>query len=131
MGTGDVPGGSIQAVAIGGLGGFMVIGMVAVGVWPSAAFVLMTWQAGLFVVFAGIFTIDSLRWLFKPSPLKSFRYLPGMFLFPWAYGSRQIGAFGPWPRQARTIGRTGIWMGLVCEVVFVIGALLRISRRLH
>jgi hypothetical protein len=130
IGTGDVPGGSVQSLTMGVLGATMLMGTVAMGIWPVAAFAILTWQGALFVVVTGIFTIDSFRWLFQPSPAKSFRYLPGMFLAPWSLGWAEIGAFGPWPRHARALRRTGMWIGLVCEILFVIGVLLRIAHRL-
>lgn len=129
IGTGDVPGGSVQSLAIGVLGTALLVGTIAMGLWPSAAFAILMGQGALLVVFAGIFAIDSIRWLLQPSPARSFRYVPGMFLVPWFLGWAQIAAFGPWPHHARALRWTATAMGLLCEILFIIGVLLRISHR--
>jgi hypothetical protein len=131
IGAGDMPGGPIQAIAIGVVGALMVSGTITIAMRPSVAFEILTGQGILLVVFEGIFTIDSIRWLFQRSPGTSFRYLPGMFLAPWAFGWGQIGAFGPWPCHAKLLRRTGIGIGVVCEALFLAGALILASSRFH
>ena len=128
MTHGDLRGSPIELGTVATIGVAMLLGTLTVAIRPDAAFSALTAQAILLILFSALFTFQSLRWALQDDPGRSFRYVPTMFLLPWAFGFRELAAFGPWSRRASLLRRIGIGLGLVTEFVFAACALFRLSR---
>ena len=124
---GDLPGSSAELGTLAAIGLGMLLGSAIVATRPAVAFSALTIQAILLVVFSVLLTFQSLRWALQGAPSRSFRFVPTMFLLPWAFGFRELAAFGPWSRHSTLLRRMGIGLGLVTEIVFAACALFRLS----